>query len=342
MPRRSPSIHRSPAGVTKREPKRPIPVWVLVFADFQLLDATGPAQVFSTANDEAADAGLSPPYRISIISAHGGSVASSSGVVVGTMPLPRVAALRHATLIVSGGQGVDLAVADASLIRWIARARGSVSRCCSVCSGALLLAHAGLLKNRRAVTHWKDVEFLRRQYPDVQVYDDAIYVKDGSLYTSAGITAGIDLCLSLVEEDLGRAAALNVAKRLVVYHKRPGGQRQFSSALLAQTSASGLVERLTQWIRPRVHQALDVEKMAAAVALSARTLHRRLREEAQVSPAQLLTRLRVELACMLLEAAVLSIKQVAAKAGFGSEYNLRRAFAAHLGVLPSDYRARFG
>ncbi|MGH9886575.1 MAG: GlxA family transcriptional regulator, partial [bacterium] len=182
----------------------------------------------------------------------------------------------------------------------------------------------------------------RRQHPDVQVYDDAIYVKDGSLYTSAGVTAGIDLCLSLVEEDLGRAAALSVAKRLVVYHKRPGGQRQFSSALLAQTSAGGLVEQLTRWIRPRVNQALDVEKMAAAVALSARTLHRRLQQESQVSPAQLLMRVRMELACMLLEAGVLSIKQVAAKSGFGSEYNLRRAFALHLGVLPREYRSRFG
>jgi len=325
-----------------RAPKRPIPIWVLVFADFQLLDATGPAQVFSTANDEAADAGRPSPYRINVISAHGGAIASSSGVVVGTRPLPRVAALRYATLIVSGGQGVDLAVADSSLIRWIVRALGNVSRCCSVCSGALLLAHAGLLKNRRAVTHWKDVEFLRRQHPDVQVYDDAIYVKDGNLYTSAGITAGIDLCLSLVEEDLGRAAALSVAKRLVVYHKRPGGQRQFSSALLAQTSAGGLVEQLTRWIRPRVNQALDVEKMAAAVALSARTLHRRLQQEAQVSPAQLLMRVRMELACMLLEAGALSIKQVAAKSGFGSEYNLRRAFALHLGVLPREYRNRFG
>jgi transcriptional regulator GlxA family with amidase domain len=320
----------------------PATIWVLVFPEFQLLDATGPAQVFSTANDEAVDAGRLPSYRIRMASREGGAVISSAGVSVMTEPLPGVRALRGTTVVVSGGRGVDQAARDTTTIRWLVRAHAASRRCCSVCSGAFLLARAGLLKGRRAVTHWQDVELLRRQYPEIQVHDDAIYLKDGKLYTSAGITAGIDLCLSLVQEDLGRAAALGTAKRLVVYHKRPGGQRQFSSALLAQSNEGGVADRLTEWLRPRLNQQIGVEHMAATVDMSVRSLHRRLQQEAGITPAGLLTRLRLEAACALLESAAPSIKQVARKSGFGSEYNLRRAFAAHLGVLPRDYLARFG
>lgn len=316
-------------------------IWVLVFPDFLLLDATGPVQVFSTANDDARDAGLPAPYRIHLISQAGGTVASSSGVAVLTAPLPR-RGLVGATLIVSGGRGCERAPGDASAVRWISRAYRTLGRCCAVCNGAFLLAQAGLLDQRRAVTHWQDAEQLRRRYPAVLVQDDAIHLKDGKVYTSAGISAGIDLALSLVEEDLGRRAALSVAKRLVVFLKRPGGQRQFSSELLAQSNDEGLAGQLTRWLKPRLKQQVEVAQMAEALALSVRSLHRKLRLETGASPAQFLARMRVEAACTLLERADRSIKQVAHQAGFGSEYNLRRAFAAHLGVVPSEYRSRFG
>jgi transcriptional regulator GlxA family with amidase domain len=322
------------------KPPKPITVKVLVFPAFLLLDATGPAQVFSTANDECRDAGRAPAYDVEPVSLHGGPVASCSGVAVMTAPLPSPAALRDATLIVAGGRGVRAALAEPALLDWLRRAARVTQRCASVCTGAFLLAEAGLLAGRRAVTHWQDVDSLRREYPAVQVQDDAIYIKDGAVYTSAGITAGIDLCLGLVEEDLGHAAAIGAAKRLVVYHKRPGGQRQFSTELLAQASG-GLAQRLTQWLQPRAAEVIDVERMAGAMALSARSLHRRLREETGASPAQLLARVRMEAACRLLESAGCSVKQVARLSGFGTEYNLRRAFAKQLGVLPSEYRERF-
>lgn len=162
------------------------------------------------------------------------------------------------------------------------------------------------------------------------------------MYTSAGIAAGMDLALSLVAEDQGRQASLAVAKRMVVFFKRPGGQRQFSSELLAQDDPQGLHGQLTAWLRPRLKRSIDVAEMAAAFALSVRTLHRKLRQEAGVSPAQLLVRLRMEAACGLLERPGMTVKRAAAQSGFGSEYNLRRAFAAQLGVVPSDYQARFG
>lgn len=317
-----------------------IHIWVLVYPDFLLLDATGPVQVFSTANDDARDAGLAEPYRIALVSKEGGAVRSCSGVTVLTQKLPR-SAVTGATLIVSGGRGFEQALADAATLKWVTKAYPRLARCCSVCTGAFVLAHAGLLDHRHAVTHWQDAGQLQQRYPAVHVQDDAIYVKDGSLYTSAGITAGIDLSLSLVEEDLGRPAAQRVAKRLVVFLKRPGGQRQFSSELLAQADDQGTSARLIHWLKPRLKQAIGVEHMAQALALSVRTLHRRLGEESGTTPAQFLNRMRLDVACALLERADASIKQVARQSGFGSEYNLRRAFAAHLGVVPSEYHARF-
>ncbi|WP_243491147.1 GlxA family transcriptional regulator [Massilia violaceinigra] len=167
------------------------------------------------------------------------------------------------------------------------------------------------------MTHWADVAALRAEHPCLSVLDDALHARDGKFYTSAGISAGMDLALSLVEEDLGRAAALAVAKRMVLFLKRPGGQRQFSSELLAQS--------------------LDIGQMASACALSVRSLYRKLREEAGLTPA----RLRLEVACMLLEQPGMMVKQVARESGHGTQYNLRRAFAAQLGVLPSEYQARF-
>ncbi|WP_445231129.1 GlxA family transcriptional regulator [Duganella rhizosphaerae] len=323
---------------------KPIDIWLLVYPGFVLLDATGPAQVFSTANDEARDAGLPEPYRIRMIAPGGGLVASTAGVSVMTEPLPR-RSLAGSTLIVAGGRGLELgdsAALEPANVRWVQRAAGGVRRCCAVCTGAFVLAQAGLLQGRSAVTHWMDAAQLQAQYPEVRVLDDAIYVKDGPYYTSAGIAAGMDLALSLVEEDQGRGAALDTAKRLVVFFKRPGGQRQFSSELLAQADPQGLHGQLTDWLRPRLQRQIDVEQMAAAFALSVRTLHRRLQQEAAISPAQLLLRLRMEAACGLLERPGMSVKRAASQSGFGSEYNLRRAFAAQLGVVPSDYQARFG
>jgi len=324
---------------------KPIAIWLLVYPGFVLLDATGPAQVFATANDEARDAGLPQPYRIVLVSAAGGLVASACGIAVHTAPLPPPAALDGATLIVAGGHDMENGASPAlapSLVGWVREAAGRVARCCSVCTGAFVLARAGLLDGRRAVTHWLDTAALQAQHPAITVQDDAIYIKDGSFYTSAGIAAGMDLALSLVGEDCGRAAALAAAKRLVVFYKRPGGQRQFSAELLAQADPQGVHGQLTAWLRARLQQQIDVEQMAAALAVSVRTLHRRLREEAGMSPAQLLLRLRMEAACALLERPGMTVKQAARQSGFGSEYNLRRAFAAQLGVAPSDYQERFG
>lgn len=316
-----------------------VDIFLLVFPQFLLLDATGPIQVFSSANDEAIDGGLPAPYRIHLISKDGGAVVSSAGVSVVTQTLSG-GRLAGATLLVAGGR-VNCLPEDAATLRWISRASAAVARCCAVCTGAFVLARAGLLDGRRAVTHWQEVLQLQAEHPNVQVNDDAIFVHDGKFYTSAGISAGMDLALSLVEEDLGRAAALGVAKRMVLYLKRSGGQRQFSSELLAQTQEEGVSAELTVWLRPRLAQAIDVEQMAAACALSVRSLHRKLQQESNTTPAQLLAGLRLELACSLLEQSGIGVKETARRCGYGTEYNLRRAFLLQLGVLPSEYQMRF-
>jgi transcriptional regulator GlxA family with amidase domain len=244
----------------------PIDIWLLVFPHFLLLDATGPVQVFSSANDEARDAGLAPPYRIRVAAAGGGAVVSSSGVSLLAEPLPR-RSLAGATLIVSGGRVADLpsgcTLDGQAQLRWVARAGEAAARCCSVCTGSFVLARAGLLAGRRAVTHWADVPALRSEQPHLDVLDDALHVRDGKFYTSAGISAGMDLALSLVEEDLGREQALAVAKRMVLFLKRPGGRARTDRI-------AGRVDRLRNPVQ--IGLAVDLHLLARQVDIDLRLL----------------------------------------------------------------------
>lgn len=317
-------------------------VLLLVFDNFQLLDASGPLEVFAVVNDRLATAGLLPRYRLRLVSQYGGEVRASAGVVVLTEPLPPVAQLAGATLLVAGGFGVMQALAGGQLAAWLRQAAEQLARCCSVCTGAFLLGQAGLLDGRMAVTHWRYVELLQRSFAQIEVCADALFIKDGNCYSSAGVTAGIDLCLALVDEDCGPAMALDVAKDLVLPLRRSGGQRQFSAELLAQTGApGGLAESLKQWLQPRLQQRLDNEAIAAGLALSVRTLHRRCREELQMTPGHYLQQLRLDAVCRQLEQGARSLKRVAEQCGFVSLYNLRRCFSQHLGVTPDEYRQRF-
>ncbi len=317
-------------------------ILMVVFPDFLLLDAAGPLQVFAMADQEATKAQITPRYRLRTVSTTGGLITSSTGLAVQTEALPRPASLQHATLIVAGGDGTQGAMRDKRLIRWLQAASRQVARCCSVCTGAFVLAQAGLLDGRRAVTHWQDVPLLRQLFPKVRLLDDAIHVRDGHVHTSAGVTAGIDLCLSLVEADHGRALSLRVAKRLVVPLRRAGGQRQFSADLLAQEAEhDGVAGQLLQWLQPRLKRAINVADMAHAVALSERTLHRQVLAQTGQTPARFLASLRLERACRLLEAGPTPLKRVVRESGFGSEDKLRRCFQQRLGVSPGDYAARF-
>ncbi|QMV62451.1 helix-turn-helix domain-containing protein [Pseudomonas berkeleyensis] len=316
-------------------------VLLLVFPAFQLLDATGPADVFAAVDEHLSAAGR-PAYRLEAISPEGGLVASSSGLSIATQPLPEPQELAGCTLLVAGGYGVQRAMHQGQVASWLAQAGPLAARCASVCTGAFLLAQAGLMTGRKVVTHWRYAELLQRLYPGLEVLHDSLFVHDGAFYSSAGVTAGMDLCLSLVEDDHGRDVSLQVAKGLVMYLRRPGGQRQFSAELLAQQAPTdGVMQPLLNELRTSLARVWDVESMAASLAMSTRTLHRHCQAELGVTPARLLLHLRLESACQLLEAGEASLKRVAQRSGFVNAYNLRQAFARALGVTPGEYRQRF-
>ncbi|QRY79574.1 helix-turn-helix domain-containing protein [Pseudomonas sp. PDNC002] len=316
-------------------------VLLLVFPEFQLLDATGPAEVFA-AVDEHLLPGARPAYELQVISPGGGLVRSSAGLELAARTLPGPDEVAGSTLLVAGGFGVQRAMQQGDIARWLVQAGPRAARCGSVCTGAFLLAQAGLLEERPVVTHWRYTELLQRLFPRLRVMQDALFVRDEQFYSSAGVTAGMDLCLSLVEEDHGRDLSLAVARGLVMYLRRPGGQRQFSTELLAQQAPpDGQMQRLVDWLRERLENSLEVDDMASQMAMSTRTLHRYCQAEMGVTPAKLLLQLRLEKASQLLEGGESSLKRVALHTGFGSEYNLRRAFVQALGVTPGEYRQRF-
>jgi len=228
---------------------------VLTFPAVQLLDVTGPVQVFASANDLVANAGGAPPYQLRLVTQGEQGVVSSAGVTLATGPLSRRGEALD-TLLIAGGQGVDAAAANPALVDWLRQRAAQARRVASVCTGAFLLAAAGLLDGRRAVTHWKDCARLAQRFPAVRVEPDPIFVRDGRVWTSAGVTAGIDLALALVEENLGRSMALAVARYMVVFLKRPGGQAQFSAALALQ-AADDRFGALHDWINRHLDDDLS-------------------------------------------------------------------------------------
>lgn len=317
-------------------------IFVIVFEDFLLLDAAGPIQVFATANDEAATRGAAQPrYAIHVVSLAGGLVRSSSGVAIEAQPLPPVARVHGNTVIVAGGPGVHGPAAHGRLVDWVRQVSSAAERTCSVCTGAFIVARTGLMDGREAVTHWRDVAAFQREFPTVTIRADALFVRSGRIHSSAGVTAGIDLCLNLVEQDQGRDFALAVAKRLVVHSKRAGGQLQFSSELLAQGAPSPLFDALVQKLREKPAAPWSIERMATVAHMSTRSFHRKFAEALGMSPLQYLANVRLEVACALIERERVTLKSVARRSGFGSEVNLKNAFAKRLGVTPTQYLARF-
>jgi transcriptional regulator GlxA family with amidase domain len=216
-----------------------------------------------------------------------------------------------------------------------------VRRLASVCSGSFILAEAGLLDGRRATTHWLGVDLMRERYPRIAVEPDAIFVRDGHIFTSAGVTAGIDLALAMVEEDLGHALALAVARRLVVFLKRPGGQSQFSSHLAAQAKPVGVLKDLPAWILEHLGSDLAVERLAERAGMSPRNFARVFTREMGTTPAKFVERARVDAARRGMEDGGLSLEDIAGRAGFSSAEHMRRTFRRHVRVVPHDYRKRF-
>ncbi|HEU5293351.1 MAG TPA: GlxA family transcriptional regulator [Burkholderiaceae bacterium] len=323
-----------------RNPPVPRRVEIVAFAQVQLLDVTGPLQVFASANDHAAAAGAPPPYRPLVVAA-ASPVVSSAGVALLAAPLPR-ANVPVDTLMVAGGhRAVAQASRDAALLRWL-RARAPLARRVgSVCSGTFVLGAAGLLDGKRVTTHWEVCEALARRFPSARVESEPIFVRDGALWTSAGVTAGIDMALAMVEDDLGHAVSIAVARDLVVFLKRPGSQAQFSATLATQHHG-GAFERLQAWMAGHLTSDLSVAVLAEHAGMSERSFVRHFRASTGQTPADSVQRLRVEAARQLLATTALPIKRVAQRCGFGSEETMRRALLRHTDATPAAYRARFG
>jgi transcriptional regulator GlxA family with amidase domain len=321
-------------------------VAVLAFEDVQLLDVAGPVQTFATANELAKETRGAAPYRVVVASRRGGQIRTSSGLPLVTRPINALLDHRVDTLIVPGGPGVHVALQDAKIIDWVRRQYAAARRTSSVCTGAFLLAEAGILAGRRVTTHWQSCSRLQQRYPDILVEPDPIYVRDERIWTSAGVTAGIDLSLALVQEDLGRKLAMQVARHLVVFLNRPGGQSQFSAPLEAQAAAAdgnapNHFAPLHGWIAGHLTGDLRVERLAEEAGMSPRTFARIYAAKMGTTPARMVEKIRVEAVRRILEETDMPIKRVASVCGFGQEERLRRAFARQVGTTPAEYRQRF-
>ncbi|TXS44816.1 GlxA family transcriptional regulator [Streptomyces sp. t39] len=310
-------------------------VLVVLFDGVQSLDVTGPLEVFTGA---AKAAGAPSAYTVRTAALGGEPVRTSSGLTV-VPDLALADAPRPHTLVVPGGEGTR--GPDDRLVAWL-RAHGpGAARLVSVCTGALLLAEAGLLDGRRATTHWSVCEHFARAYPRIDVDPDPIYVRDGRVSTSAGVTAGIDLALALVEEDLGRDVALTVARHLVVFLRRPGNQAQFSAQLAAQTARRDPLREVQHWVTEHPGADLSVEALAGRAALSPRHFARAFRAETGTTPGRYVERVRLEHARRLLEDTADAVAHVSRSCGYGTPEAMRRAFLKSLGVGPAEYRRRF-
>jgi transcriptional regulator GlxA family with amidase domain len=279
-------------------------------------------------------------YAIELVASGGEAITTTAGLRLLPRPLSSARGAID-TLIVAGGSGTEAAVQDERLIAWLRGAAGRSRRVGSVCTGAFLLAEAGLLEGRRATTHWASCALLARRYPDVEIDPDPIFVRDGDVWTSAGVTAGIDLSLALVEEDAGAEAARDVARWLVLFLRRPGGQAQFSAQRSRQAAQRDPLRELQAWLPDHLDEDLSVGALADRACMSPRNFARAFQKETSTTPAAYVAELRLERARAELEAGELAVDQVARRCGFGTAETMRRAFHRRLRVGPSEYRARF-
>jgi transcriptional regulator GlxA family with amidase domain len=316
-----------------------VKVWFLVVPGSELLDIAGPWEVFAHASDVLGRSA----YELELVGPSGPRVQTRHGLVVSRVrPLPKAGERLPDVVIVAGGSPfAPLPAAEARLASWLRRCSTRVPTVISICTGAFILAEAGVLNGRRATTHWQFLHELRRRFPSVQVVDEGIFVRDGALWTSAGIMAGVDLALALVHEHHGHDVAMAVAKKLVLFLRRSGHQAQFSSALQRQEKEAPKLRDISTFVLEHIDEPLALERIARGTGMSVRTLSRWCREHFGESPAALVRRLRIDEAKRLLEETDLPLKDITARTGIGDASTMWRVFTQCLGVTPAEYRARF-
>lgn len=313
---------------------------LLVYPGFELLDASGPASVFARANHALRQSGKPPFYGVETVSPNGGPVASSSGIALQTRQLSKLPPTKVDTLLVVGAEAdsVRAVMVDPRLRRWLPPCAGAAKRFGSVCAGTFVLAALGLLDGKRVATHWDACARLSELHPAVTVDADSVYVNDGNVWTSAGVTTGIDMALAMVGHDLGTRIAGEVAKRLVIYARRPGYQSQFSPLLRAQAKAGSPFAELIDWLQANLDRSLDVSCLAARAGLSERSFHRKFLAATGATPARFIEAVRLDAARMLLSQTRLSLKVIAAQVGLSPPVRLAAAFERRFGVTPRLFR----
>lgn len=317
-------------------------VVLVVYPGHQILDLTGPHEVFAGADDLLGRRPGQRPYHLTVASTHGGTVPSESGLAVAdTVALDRVDPDAIDTLVVVGGNGVRDACRDADLVAWLGRVAPRCGRVGSVCSGTFLLATAGLLHGRRVTTHWARAERLAADHPDVMVDADPIHIRDGHIWTSAGVTAGIDLALAMVEDDHGPETAQTVAQWLVMFLRRPGGQTQFAAPIWSGAAHHDGIRHAVDLIHADPGAPISVPTLAATAAMSTRNFTRVFTREIGTPPGRYLEQVRVTAARRLLESSSDTTDVIADRCGFGTAETMRRAFQRCLGTSPGAYRRRF-
>lgn len=315
---------------------------IIVYDGFKALEAIGSLSVFTYANIHLERRGLPGRYDAKLASIRRSEIQSDTGVGFASAKRLNTLSLPHTAIIV-GAWNIEDAVGNApEIVQWLEATAGRMARTAALCSGAFFLAAAGLLDGKRATTHWASADALREKYPAVHVDADCIFIREGRVWTSAGVTAGIDLALALVEEDFGLDVALDVARDLVVYLKRPGGQSQFSAHLVSQATHHPGIRDVQSWILANAQKELSPSEMAERLSMSVRSFNRCFRRETGMTPSTFLTRARIEAARRMLEESNAPAKAIAASSGFKTYEAMRKAFQQALGVTPLAYRDRFG
>lgn len=321
--------------------KPAITVDIVVYPGFKAMEAIGPMSVFEYANLHLQRRGQGPGYDVCIASSQLGPVRSDTLMSLEATKIVQTLAPPDTALVV-GARHIHAALQDGgAIVEWIAAAAPRVRRLAALCSGAFFLAAAGVLDGRRATTHWSVAERLRADYPAIDIDADAIFIRADNLWTSAGVTAGMDLALALVEDDFGRELALEVATEMVVYLKRPGGQSQFSAHLLSERTAKPTIRGLQNWILENLHERFTLAQLAQKAMMSERHFSRVFQQEVGLSPQEFIETCRFERATSLLADLALPLKTVAARACFSDEAHMRRVFMKKLGIAPKVYRERF-
>lgn len=340
MPHRKNGSNGKVGGLPAVDTRR---ILLLAAPGTQILDLVGPFQVFTRASEIAArkNPAAPPLYSLEIVTTEPGMLLTSCGLRLEAHRTFRKVRGAADTLLVVGGASVEAGQEDAAVVESLRRMAPQLRRIGSICTGAFLLARAGLLNGRRATTHWKYCDLLKRRYPAVKLEPDPIFVRDGNIYTSAGVTAGMDLALALIEEDAGSKLALEVARELVLYLRRPGGQSQFSTALHLQASDRQPFRELGAWAVEHLRNDLSVDSLAARVGMSPRNFARVFRAEMNMTPAKFVESLRLEVARRRLQESNASLESVAATCGFRNCDAMRSTFRRVLRVAPGEYRWRF-